>query len=119
MRGAGRNPRLHLAGLAEIHRRITFWVSPRVEFGEFEFFEMGINFMTSVTDDLRIGAQFFTRDLGPIGNSVITLDWAFADYSIIDEFNIRAGRMKQSYGLRRIRTLIWFDRQLFFQTPST
>lgn len=69
------------------------------EFGEFEFFEMGINFATSVTDDLRIGAQFFTRDLGPIGNSVITLDWAFADYSITDEFNIRAGRMKQSYGL--------------------
>ena len=44
------------------------------EFGEFEFFEMGINFATSVTDDLRIGAQFFTRDLGPIGNSVISLD---------------------------------------------
>ena len=60
---------------------------------------MGINFATSVTDDLRIGAQFFTRDLGPIGNSVISLDWAFADYTITDEFNIRAGRMKQSYGL--------------------
>ena len=68
-------------------------------FGEFEFFEMGINFATSVTDDLRIGAQFFTRDLGPVGNNEISLDWAFADYTITDEFNIRAGRMKQSYGL--------------------
>ena len=60
---------------------------------------MGINFATSVTDDLRIGAQFFTRDLGPVGNNEISLDWAFADYTITDEFNIRAGRMKQSYGL--------------------
>ena len=69
------------------------------EFGEFEFFEMGLNFSTSVTDDLRVGAQFFTRDLGPVGNSVISLDWAFADYTITDEFNVRAGRMKQAYGL--------------------
>lgn len=69
------------------------------DFGEFEFFEMGINFATSVTDELRVGAQFFTRDLGPVGNSTITLDWAFADYTITDEFNVRAGRMKQAYGL--------------------
>ena len=69
------------------------------KYGEFEFFEMGINFATSISDDIRIGAQFFMRDLGPVGNSVMTLDWAFADYSIIDEFNIRAGRIKTAYGL--------------------
>ena len=39
--------------------------------GEWEFTETGINFATELTDDLRVGAQLFARDLGPLGNMVI------------------------------------------------
>ena len=38
------------------------------EEGSFQFNEMGLNFNQDVTHDLRIGIQFFSRDLGKNGN---------------------------------------------------
>ena len=67
--------------------------------GDFEFTELGLNFGTQVTDDLRFGLQIYARSLGNIGNMNPAIDWAFLDYSITDWFNLRAGRIKQPYGL--------------------
>ena len=67
--------------------------------GDFEFVEMGLNFGTQVTDELRFGLQLYARSLGDIGKMEPVIDWAFLDYSITDWFNIRAGRIKQPYGL--------------------
>jgi hypothetical protein len=67
--------------------------------GDFEFVEMGLNFGTQVTDELRFGLQLYARSLGDIGKMEPVIDWAFLDYNITDWFNIRAGRIKQPYGL--------------------
>jgi hypothetical protein len=67
--------------------------------GSFEFSEFGINFTKSVTDDLRIGAQLFAQDLGPVGNYSAKVDWFYLDYRWQDWLGFRAGRLKIPYGL--------------------
>ncbi|MCP4346113.1 MAG: hypothetical protein GY795_11385, partial [Desulfobacterales bacterium] len=47
--------------------------------GSFEFNEIGINFTTSVAENIRVGLQFYSFDLGDIGNNNVKLDWAFLD----------------------------------------
>ncbi len=67
--------------------------------GTWEFSEVGINFSTDVSDDLHMGLQLFSRDLGSLGNLNLELDWAFGDYTISDSLGIRIGRIKIPYGL--------------------
>ncbi len=67
--------------------------------GSFQFNEMGINFGKQVTDQLRIGAQFFARDLGDVANNKVTVDWAYGDYSFKEWLGVRAGRIKIPFGL--------------------
>ena len=67
--------------------------------GSWEFAEVGINFGTNVSDDMRIGIQLFTRDLGELGNFNFEFDWGFADYTWYDEISFRLGRIKMPYGL--------------------
>jgi hypothetical protein len=69
------------------------------EGGSLEFFEAGINFSKQLTDRLRIGLQLFSRDLGPIGDYAVKLDWGYLDYQFHERFGIRAGRIKLPYGL--------------------
>lgn len=69
------------------------------ERGSFEFLEAAVNVSSEVTDRLRIGAQLFTRDLGPIGNYTLSLDWAYLDYRLRDWLGLRAGRIKIPFGL--------------------
>jgi hypothetical protein len=69
------------------------------ERGSFEFSEVGLNFTKSLGDRLRLGAQLFTRDLGPIGNYRPTFDWFYLDYRVTDALGIRAGRTKLPFGL--------------------
>jgi len=67
--------------------------------GSFEYNEMGINFSKQLSDKLRIGAQFFARDLGDAANNKVTLDWAYGDYRFKDWLGLRAGRIKRPLGL--------------------
>jgi hypothetical protein len=69
------------------------------ERGSVEFLEAALNVSTEVTDRLRVGAQLFTRDLGPIGNYALSLDWAYLDYRWRDWLGLRAGRIKLPFGL--------------------
>lgn len=63
--------------------------------GSFEFNELGINFSTQVEDNLRLGMQLFSRDLGDIDNNKVVIDWAYGDYRFRDWLGIRAGIVKQ------------------------
>ncbi len=67
--------------------------------GTFEFNEVGLNFSTELTDNLRVGMQFFARDLGYLGNDNIVVDWAYGDYRYFDWFGVRGGKMKMPLGL--------------------
>jgi len=69
------------------------------EDGSFEMSEVGLNFTTRITDELRVGMQLFMRDLGPIGNYKPQFDWFYLDYRFFDWFGIRAGRTKIPFGL--------------------
>jgi hypothetical protein len=69
------------------------------EDGSFEFNEMGINFTSIPSDSLMIGAQFFARDLGGLGNDGIELDWAYGDYRLNNYLGVRAGKVKIALGL--------------------
>ena len=67
--------------------------------GTFEFNEFGINFSTELTDELRVGMQFFARDLGLLGNGELLVDWAYGDYKWKNWLGIRAGKIKMPLGL--------------------
>ncbi len=67
--------------------------------GTFEFNEIGINFGTDLTDNLRLGMQFMAKDLGTIGNDEITIDWAFADYRYRNWLGLRVGKIKKPGGI--------------------
>ena len=71
----------------------------RTKSGSWEYAEAAVNFSKSVADDLSMGLQFFTRELGNLGNLEIELDWAFGDYSFRDDLSFRIGRIKMPYGL--------------------
>ncbi|GBC62014.1 hypothetical protein DENIS_2977 [Desulfonema ishimotonii] len=67
--------------------------------GTFEFNEMGVNFSTDLTDQLRVSLQVFSRDLGDIGNNDVVLGYAYGDYRWQNWLGIRAGKIKIDYGL--------------------
>ncbi|MDM8522408.1 hypothetical protein QUF80_03470 [Desulfococcaceae bacterium HSG8] len=67
--------------------------------GTFQFNEAGISFASELTDNLRIGVQLLSRDLGDIGNNEMTVDWAFGDYRYRNWLGIRAGKIKRPFGL--------------------
>jgi len=67
--------------------------------GSFEFTEAAINFTKSVTDELRLGMQLFSRKVGPNGSYAPYFDWYYLDYHVADWFGIRAGRTKIPFGL--------------------
>lgn len=67
--------------------------------GSAQFNEMGIYFKTSLPGNLRIGVQFFGRDLGEVGNNEFGMNWAFAEKKWSEVFGIRAGLIKTPFGL--------------------
>lgn len=69
------------------------------EDGSFELNEVGVNLTAPVTESLRLGVQFFARDLGPIGDYTAKLDWFYLDYRWRDWLGLRAGRVKVPFGL--------------------
>ncbi len=75
------------------------YLSAKTEDGSFEFNEIGINFIKELNDRLRVGVQFFSRDLGRTGNNQIEVDWAYGDYRWKDWLGFRAGLVKMPHGL--------------------
>ena len=69
------------------------------EKGNFDFNEVGINFSTHLRDDLRVGLQVLSRDMGKQGNNDVGLDWAFGDFRWRDWMGFRFGKMKMPLNL--------------------
>ena len=66
--------------------------------GSFQFNEMGLYFSSTLSANLRVGLQFFARDLGDIGNDEIGINWAFAEYQWFEWLGLRAGLIKFPVG---------------------
>ena len=83
-----------------VHTSDNNWLTMYTsDFGSGEFTEFGANASMQVTDQLRIGAQLYDRNLGGIGTWHPALDWAYAQYKWKPWFGIRAGRVKTVLGL--------------------
>ena len=67
--------------------------------GSFDFTDGGLNASMRVTDQLRIGAQVYVRDIGQLGHWHPQLDWAVADYKLKDWLGFRGGKVKTTFGL--------------------
>ncbi len=67
--------------------------------GAFDYTEAAVNITANLTDNLRVGGQLFSRDLGPNGTFIPQFDWAYLDYRFRDWFGVRAGRVKIPFGL--------------------
>ncbi|MDM8551568.1 hypothetical protein QUF72_15885 [Desulfobacterales bacterium HSG2] len=75
-----------------------FWYTP-TEDGTFQFNETKIHVMAEPLDNLRLGIQLLSRDMGEVGNNEVAVDWAYGDYSFRNWLGIRAGLLKRPFGL--------------------
>jgi len=78
------------------------WLTIPTSEGSFAFTEAALNFTVEPVSKLRIGGQFYARDLGAIGNNRIALDWAVGDYRFKNWIGLRAGKVKMPVGLYNI-----------------
>jgi hypothetical protein len=67
--------------------------------GSFAMTDFGVNISTRISENFRIGAQIYDRNVGQMGNWHPTLDWAMGDYRFKSWFGMRAGRVKTTLGL--------------------
>lgn len=67
--------------------------------GTDQFYEAALNAVARPYDRVRIGAQFFVRDLGRYDNGRVELDWAYVDYHAHDWCDVQVGRVKIPLGL--------------------
>ncbi|MFW5782309.1 MAG: hypothetical protein ACOCWO_03345 [Candidatus Muiribacteriaceae bacterium] len=67
--------------------------------GSYEFNETAVNFYKEMDDNLSLGLQLFSRDMGDQGNNTFKLDWGFADYQVNDNYGFRLGKIKMPLGL--------------------
>jgi hypothetical protein len=75
------------------------YLTMKTSAGSFDFSDLGANVSMRVTDQFRVGAQFYTRNVGHLGEWEPTLDWAVADYKVKDWFGVRGGKVKTTLGL--------------------
>src|SRR6476659_1100913 len=75
------------------------WLTTHSSGGSGAFTDFGFNISTFVNDKFRVGAQFYDRNLGNLGEWHPSLDWAVADYRFGSRFGIRGGKVKTRLGL--------------------
>ncbi|RMD82439.1 MAG: hypothetical protein D6820_03710, partial [Lentisphaerae bacterium] len=67
--------------------------------GTFENRELGLNFLSYLSPELRVGLQLMSYDLGYEGNNKVQIDWAYLDYMWKTWLGVRIGRTKIPLGL--------------------
>jgi hypothetical protein len=75
------------------------WLTMNTSQGSGAFTDFGFNVSTNVTDKLRVGAQFYDRNLGQLGQYHPSLDWAVVDCRFKSWFGVRGGKVKTTLGL--------------------
>ncbi len=96
----GREVQIHgFASQGFVYTDTNNWLTMNSSQGSGAFTDFGFNVSTSVTDKLRVGAQFYDRNLGQLGQYHPSLDWAVVDYRFKSWFGVRAGKVKTTLGL--------------------
>jgi hypothetical protein len=75
------------------------YLDAETEEGTVEFNEFGLNVISNLADNLRLGIQFLARDLGDAANDEIKVDWAFGDYRYRNWLGLRVGKFRRTFGL--------------------
>jgi hypothetical protein len=94
--------------------------------GTFDFFESAISFSTEPYENLRVGLQLMSRDLGHSGNMDLFMDLAYADYRWKDYLGFRAGLIRVPIGLYNkdrdldfLRTSIFLPQSIYDENYRT
>jgi hypothetical protein len=75
------------------------YLGAETEDGTVEFNEFGLNVISNLADNLRLGIQFLARDLGDAGNDEIKVDWALGDYRYRNWLGVQIGKLRRALGL--------------------
>lgn len=67
--------------------------------GTLNFNEFAINATATPIDRLRLGVQIFARSIGNYGSDDPEIDWAYANYQVINDLSVTVGRFKIPHGL--------------------
>lgn len=96
----GRRVQVHgFASQGFVYTNQNNWLTMKTDKGSLAFTDFGANASVSITDKLRIGAQFYDRNVGNLGDWHPMLDWAYADYRFASWLGIRGGKVKTVFGL--------------------
>jgi hypothetical protein len=96
----GREVQIHgFASQGFVYTDTNNWLTMNTSQGSGAFTDFGFNVSTSLTDKLRVGAQFYDRNLGKLGQYHPSLDWAVVDYRFKSWFGVRGGKVKTTLGL--------------------
>jgi hypothetical protein len=97
---AGRNVQVHsFASQGFAYSNDNNFLTMKTSQGSFSLTDFGLNVSTPITDKFRVGAQFYDRNVGSLGNFRPEVDWAMADYRFKDWFGARGGKVKTVLGL--------------------
>lgn len=97
---AGRDVQFHSFGSQGFaYSNANNYLTMSTSQGSAAFTDGGLNASVMITDRLRVGAQFYIRNIGDLGNFHPELDWAVVDYRFSDWFGVRAGKVKTALGL--------------------
>ncbi len=70
-----------------------------LEDGTFQYNEYGVNFISNLPNNVRVGMQLLGRDFGDEGNGDLQIDWAQGEYRYRDWLGLRIGKVKKAMGL--------------------
>jgi hypothetical protein len=83
-----------------VHTDDNNWLTMETsDIGSGEFTDFGVNASTQLSDNFRIGAQLYDRNLGALGKWHPELDWAYGDYRLSRWLGLRGGKVKTTVGL--------------------
>ncbi len=97
---AGRQVQVHsFASQGFAYSNQNNYLTMKTSNGSFAMTDVGVNVAVRLTDKFHVGAQFYDRNVGNLGQWEPQLDWATADYHWKDWLGFRAGKVKTVLGL--------------------
>ncbi len=82
-----------------IYTNANNWLTMNTGAGSAAFTDFGVNLSSGINDRMRLGAQFYDRNLGQLGQYHPSLDWAVVDYRFKNWLGVRGGKVKTTLGL--------------------
>ncbi len=97
---AGRDLQIHsFASQGFVYSNENNYLTMKTTKGSLAMTDFGANVVVRLTDKFHVGAQFYDRNVGNLGQWEPQLDWATADYRWKDWLGFRAGKVKTVLGL--------------------